>query len=229
MDPGELPGGAPRPGLPPRAGGKACAERQRTSPGWVRLIDLTNERANQRTTTGAPPGSQQRSSHATSHVATCRRHWRAVPTILGHESEHARSVLRGGDRHARESTQPVRTCRKGSGRAAPPAVTRGRVVHQEHPIALQRLDPRPRAPSSHPRAQVPPWLEARGPFPPRLPKHGPPSIHPLAGALSLRRDRHLRRGHALPQLLEHLGLRPELRRDREPQLDRLGIGTCQRI
>jgi hypothetical protein len=48
--------------------------------------------------------------------------------------------------------------------------------------------------------------------PTTLPQHGPPSIHTLAGALSLGRDRLLGRDHALPQFLEHLSLRPELER-----------------
>jgi hypothetical protein len=78
--------------------------------------------------------------------------------------------------------------------------------------ALARLDSRPLAPSGHPGPQGPPWLEARGLSPPRLPQHGPPSIHTLAGALSLGRDRLLGRDHALPQFLEHLSLRPELER-----------------
>jgi len=55
-----------------------------------------------------------------------------------------------------------------------------------------------------------------------LVQHGASAEHALPRALAFCADRCHGCGHALPQLLEHVGRRTELGRDREPQLDSFG-------
>jgi hypothetical protein len=52
-----------------------------------------------------------------------------------------------------------------------------------------------------------------------LVQHGASAVHARPRALAFCTDGCHGCGHALPQLLEHVGLRPELGRDREPHLD----------
>jgi hypothetical protein len=53
-------------------------------------------------------------------------------------------------------------------------------------------------------------------------QHRASDVHALPRALAFCADRGHGCGHALPQLLEHVKLRPEFGRDREPQLDSFG-------
>jgi hypothetical protein len=95
-------------------------------------------------------------------------------------------------------------------RAIAPAIPRARVLPSEQAIAHQRLDPRPLAPTRHPRSQIAPWLHTLQATPPRLREHGPPRHLRAAFRtesslfkwrfLAFPRHRLLRRGlHRLPQ------------------------------
>ena len=106
-----------------------------------------------------------RGRHQTARVVS--RPVRVLLVIVKLESPVRRAEPHRRDRHVRKPPQPVRAHREQHRRALMPTGPRRRVVHQECPVTLQRLDARPFASSGYPRSQVAPGSKLVG-----RPHHG---------------------------------------------------------